>query len=301
MHRNYFLIFAIGVVLLVGFIFAGRFFPAPPPPRISVLTPATPTHNFGTLLVYQTAASPNLSWTSTSNANLNIDGANALGDQAHDPFRLGLVPAPYVLAAAGATTAYTVSFQPRQSGNFTGSTSPNVKNFNLGYATPTQLQGRAVHQRAVGDIVIYDGDLRNDAALDFGSVTVPGGTPTTRSFKLRNTGNATHTLNISWSGAGGTEFTKNAPAGAQIVLAPNQRITVSLRFAPTTVGNMVGTVTFSDAANPTGHLAATTLVGSGVSPGTAPADGSGNGTDGADGSGSDTPPVNEDGTDDDGG
>jgi len=146
-------------------------------------------------------------------------------------FGMSGLTAPMTIAA-GASTNFTVSFQPTATGAVTGniSISSNVSNSPLS----VPLTGTGVAATLTLSA--------NPASLAFGNVTV--GTTTTQNDQLTNTGNAP--VNITTVSASGTGF--SVTGGSNTILAPNQSVTVMVSFNPQAAGSASGTITVSSNA-----------------------------------------------------
>jgi len=101
------------------------------------------------------------------------------------------------------------------------------------------------------------------ASLDFGSVLV--GSAVSRTFVIANTGNASLTFATSLPPG---DFGLSCPGGCNATLLPFQAATITVWFAPTSVGIKTGTVMIvgDDPARP---VAQVTLTGVAIAPGIA--------------------------------
>jgi hypothetical protein len=92
--------------------------------------------------------------------------------------------------------------------------------------------------------------------VNFGNVTV--GTSTAQLVTLTDTGNAN--VNISSVSATGNGF--SASSGSNLILTPNQSVTVSVNFSPTAAGGVTGKLSIS--SNATNSPLQISLSGTGV-------------------------------------
>lgn len=95
-------------------------------------------------------------------------------------------------------------------------------------------------------------------SVDFGNVTV--GTSTAQLVTLTDTGNAN--VSISTVSATGSGF--SASGGWNVILTPNQSVTVSVNFSPTAAGGVTGNLSVS--SNASNSLLQVGLSGTGVAP-----------------------------------
>ncbi|HXJ17541.1 MAG TPA: choice-of-anchor D domain-containing protein [Candidatus Polarisedimenticolia bacterium] len=98
----------------------------------------------------------------------------------------------------------------------------------------------------------------SSTSINFGNVTV--GTSTAQLITLTDTGSANVT--ISSVSATGSGF--SASGASNVILTPNQSVTVSVNFSPTTAGGVTGQLSIS--SNATNSLLQVALSGTGVAP-----------------------------------
>ena len=96
----------------------------------------------------------------------------------------------------------------------------------------------------------------SDSSLNFGNVTV--GNSTAQLISLTNTGTAN--LLISKVSTSGSSFSTSA--GSNVVLTPNQSLTVSVNFIPAAPGNVAGSLVVS--SNAKDYLLQVPLTGTGT-------------------------------------
>ena len=193
-------------------------------PAIS-LTPSA--ISFGTLTV-KTSASQTVKLSNTGTAALSISQATLAGTG----FGVTGLSAP-VTVAAGTSMNFTVSFQPTTTGVVSGSISISSNAGNSPLSIPLNGTG-------VAAILTLSA---NPATLVFGNVTV--GTTATQNVQLTNTGNtAVDIATVSATGAG-----FSATGGSNTILAPNQSVTVTVRFNPQAAGSASGSLAVSSNAS----------------------------------------------------
>ncbi len=127
---------------------------------------------------------------------------------------------------------FTVSFQPTATGVASGSISISSNAGNSPLSIPLTGTG-------VAAILTLSA---NPASLVFGNVTVD--TTATQNDQLTNTGNtAVDIATVSATGAG-----FSATGGSNTILAPNQSVTVTVRFNPQAAGSASGSLAVSSNA-----------------------------------------------------
>ena len=203
------------------------------------ITPASA--NFGSV----TVGSPSTQTFQMSNSGtstLSISQVSATGSG----FSVGTLSLPISLTA-GQATSFNVQFSPVSAGAVTGSVTivSNAPNSPAAIA----LNGTGV---AATQILSF-----NPTTVGFGNVNT--GSSSTQSVTVTNTGNAN--VSISQIAAGGTGFTLSG-ASTPVTLTPNQILTFSVIFSPSSTGSFTGTVTVT--SNATGSPATITLSGTGV-------------------------------------
>jgi len=193
-------------------------------PAIS-LTPSA--ISFGTLTV-KTSASQTVKLSNTGTAALSISQATLAGNG----FGVTGLSAP-VTVAAGTSINFTVSFQPAATGVASGSFSISSNAGNSPLSIPLTGTG-------VAAILTLSA---NPASLVFGNVTVD--TTATQNVQLTNTGNTA--IDIATVSATGAGF--SATGGSNTILAPNQSVTVTVRFNPQAAGSASGSLAVSSNAS----------------------------------------------------
>ena len=196
----------------------------------------------------QVGSSTNLSetLTNTGGTSLTISAATASGTG----FSLSGLALPVTLTA-GQSTSFTVLFSPTGSGAASGSVSitSNGSNPNLSIS----LSGTGVTQGAMA---------ANPTSLAFGNVQV--GNSTNLSETLTNTGGST--VAISQTNLSGAGFSITGLNNFPINLTPNQSVTFTLTYTPTSAGAASGSLSVvSNASNSPLNLA---LSGTGTAAGT---------------------------------
>ena len=209
------------------------------------LTANPTTLAFGSV---QVGSSTNLSemLTNTGGTSLTISAATASGTG----FSLGGLALPVTLTA-GQSTSFTVLFSPTGSGAASGSVSitSNGSNPNLSIS----LSGTGVTQGAMA---------ANPTSLAFGNVQV--GNSANLSETLTNTGGST--VAISQANLSGAGFSITGLNNFPINLTPNQSVTFTLTYTPTSAGAASGSLSVvSNASNSPLNLA---LSGTGTAAGT---------------------------------
>ena len=184
-------------------------------PAISVTPSAV---SFGNLTV-KTSASQTVRLSNTGTADLTISQAGVSGTG----FSLSGLIAP-ITVAAGASTNFTVSFQPTTTGAASGSIAIMSNAGNSPLSTPLTGTG-------VAAILTLSA---SPASVAFGNVTV--GTTATQNDQLTNTGNAP--VNIATVSVTGTGF--SVTGGSNTTLAPNQSVAVTVSFNPQAAGSAPG-------------------------------------------------------------
>jgi len=196
----------------------------------------------------QVGNSTNLSetLTNTGGSSLTISAATASGTG----FSLSGLALPVTLTA-GQSTSFTVLFSPTGSGAASGSVSitSNGSNPNLSIS----LSGTGVTQGAMA---------ANPTSLAFGNVQV--GNSANLSETLTNTGGST--VAISQTNLSGAGFSITGLNNFPINLTPNQSVTFTLTYTPTSAGAASGSLSVvSNASNSPLNLA---LSGTGTAAGT---------------------------------
>ena len=157
----------------------------------------------------------------------------------------GLTP-PLSVPPGGSST-FTVSFTPASASSLSG----NLTLVNNTLNSPLVLALAGTGVSPVAQL------MATPSSLSFGSITI--GASGTQSVTLANTGNSSVSVSqISISGAG---FSANGSA-QPVTLAAGQSTSFSVTFAPTTTGNLSGSVTVT--SNATNSPLAISLSGSGA-------------------------------------
>jgi Abnormal spindle-like microcephaly-assoc'd, ASPM-SPD-2-Hydin len=127
----------------------------------------------------------------------------------------------------GAASTFNVQFGPQSAGSVTGSVSlvSNAPN------SPSTVSLSGTGIASVATISL------SATSLNFGSVTT--GTSAQQSVTITNTGNADVT--ISQINIGGTGYTLTG-GGSPVTLTPNQTMTITVHFSPTSAGTDSGSV-----------------------------------------------------------
>jgi hypothetical protein len=147
----------------------------------------------------------------------------------------------------GGSSAFTVSFTPASASSLSG----NLTLVNNALNSPLVLALAGTGVSPVAQL------MASPASLSFGSVTT--GASGTQSVTLTNTGNSSVSVSqISVSGAGFSATGFALP----VTLAAGQSTSFSVTFAPTTTGNLSGSVTVT--SNATNSPSAISLSGSGA-------------------------------------
>ncbi len=163
----------------------------------------------------------------------------------------------------GSTAAFSVTFAPTGTGNFSGSVSFSAN----AVQNRAQLKNRAQPAQATIVVLALNGAGVNAGTLSanptsvvFGSVQV--GSSSSKSETLTNTGGSSVTISqASVTGAGFSISGLTLPA----TLGANQSVAFTVKFAPTTGGAVSGNLAIvSDASNSPLNIA---LSGTGVAPG----------------------------------
>ena len=184
-------------------------------PAISVTPSAV---SFGNLTV-KTSASQTVKLSNPGTADLTISQAGVSGTG----FSLSGLIAPMTVAA-GASTNFTVSFQPTTTGAASGSIAIMSNAVNSPLSIPLTGTG-------VAAILTLSA---SPASVAFGDVTV--GTTATQNDQLTNTGNAP--VDIATVSVKGTGF--GVTGGSNTTLAPNQSVAVTVSFNPQAAGSASG-------------------------------------------------------------
>jgi Abnormal spindle-like microcephaly-assoc'd, ASPM-SPD-2-Hydin len=147
-------------------------------------------------------------------------------------FSMAGLAAP-VTVAAGASTSFTVTFQPAAAGAATGNITI-ASNASNSPSLSIPLSGTGV-----ATILTLS---PSPSSVAFGSVTVA--TTATQNVQLTNTGNAA--VDITTVSTTGTGF--SVSGGSNTILNPNQSVTVSVSFTPQTAAQLSGNLSVSSNA-----------------------------------------------------
>jgi hypothetical protein len=172
----------------------------------------------------QVGSSTNLSetLTNTGGSSLTISAAAASGTG----FSLSGLTLPLTLTA-GQSTSFTVTFSPLSSGAASGSVGITSTASDSNLSIP--LSGTGATQGTL---------TANPTSLAFGNVQV--GNTTSLSETLTNTGGST--VSISQANLSGASFSISGLNEFPINLTPNQSITFTATFAPTSTGALSGSL-----------------------------------------------------------
>jgi len=154
---------------------------------------------------------------------------------------------PPLSVPPGGSSAFTVSFTPASASSLSGNLTLVNNTLNSPLVVP--LVGTGVSP--VAQLTA------SPASLSFGSITT--GANGTQNVTLANTGNSS--VSVSQISISGTGFSVNGSA-QPVTLAAGQSTSFSVTFAPTTTGNLSGSVTVT--SNATNSPLAISLSGSGV-------------------------------------
>jgi hypothetical protein len=199
--------------------------------------------DFGTLSVGSTGSAI-LTISNTGNANLTVSVISLSGTE----FGVSGITTPTTISA-GQSVPVALSFHPTASGAVTGGltiTSNDPTN-----PTETVTLTGTGSTAAAGQLQV------STAALSFGSVST--GSSATQQITLTNIG--TGSLQITSLVVTGTGFTSNGVA-IPTTVDPSGRVTLNVVFAPTSTGNVTGSVLI--ASNGTNSPTSISLTGTGT-------------------------------------
>ncbi len=228
----------------------------------TVLEPAPATHDFGQVFVGQSASTPQVSWRNVSNQTHSVIGQFAL--PLGGPFALSRA-APFTafnLAPNATTPAVTFTFSPAAAGMASGQGTTQIDDVGV-RVQPLELQGTGVVLVNAGSLAILGGNVRPNQVLDFGSVVVPRGRPTSRAFELTNLGPQAMQVQVQFV-QNNQGFSVLRPA-VPINVPSRRMVRVELRFTPPALGDFADVVRFVDANNAANN-SAIAVVGKGVPP-----------------------------------
>lgn len=204
------------------------------------LTITPSSASFGDVTV-GSPSSQTIQLTNSGTGTLSITQVNVTGSG----FSTSSLTLPISLTA-GQSTTFNVQFSPAAAGAVTGSVS--VVSNAVGSPASIPLSGTGIAQTLVLSF--------SSTSLAFGTVNT--GNSSTLSETIKNTGNA----NVQMTGISesGTGFSLSG-ASTPVTLSPNQTMTFSVIFDPTSSGSATGTVTVT--SNATGSPTTITLSGTG--------------------------------------
>jgi hypothetical protein len=209
-------------------------------PQISVIPTSV---SFGNVTVGMTNTQM-LTISNPGTANLSVTQASLIGTG----FGFSGLTLPLSVPPGG-SSAFTVSFTPASASSLTGNLT--LVNNALNSPLVVALAGSGVSP--VAQLTA------SPALLSFGSITT--GTSATQTVTLANTGNSSVSISqISFNGSGFSATGFAVP----VTLAAGQSTSFSVAFAPTTTGNLSGSVTV--ASNAINSPLAISLSGSGAAP-----------------------------------
>jgi len=205
------------------------------------LTITPSSANFGNVTIGSPSTQP-IQLTNSGTATLTITGVTASGTG----FSTSSLSLPISLAA-GHSSSFNVQFSPASAGAASGSVTVASNAPNSPATIP--LSGTGVAQSLTLSF--------NPTSLSFGNVNT--GSSSTLPVTATNTGNGN--VQITQISENGTGFSLTN-AGTPVTLTPNQTMTFSVVFSPTTAATDSGTVTVASTA--TGSPATISLTGTGV-------------------------------------
>jgi hypothetical protein len=207
-------------------------------PQISVIPASI---GFGNVTVGVTNTQT-LTISNPGTANLSVTQASLVGTG----FGFSGLTVPLSVPPGG-TSAFSVSFTPASASSFSG----NLTLVNNTLNSPLVI---ALAGTGVSPITQL---TASPASLSFGSITT--GASGTQTVTLANTGNSS--ASVSQINISGTGFSA-AGVALPVTLAAGQSTSFSVTFAPTTTGNLSGSVTVT--SNATNSPLAISLSGSGA-------------------------------------
>ena len=210
-------------------------------PQISVIPS---TISFGNVAVGVTNTQT-LTIRNAGTATLNVSQASLAGTG----FTSSGLALPLSVPAGG-SSSFNVGFHPASAGTFSGSVTLISNTPNSPLVVPISGTG-------VASILQLSA---SPASLSFGSLTT--GTTATQSVTISNNGNAS--VSISQVSATGAGFSTSGIA-LPLSLAAGQSTSFSVKFAPTSTGNLPGSVTV--VSNATNSPLVVALSGTGAAPG----------------------------------
>ncbi|MGO9402181.1 MAG: choice-of-anchor D domain-containing protein, partial [Terriglobales bacterium] len=202
--------------------------------------------NFGSVPI---GSSKTLSDTISNNTSsaVTISSIQGLGSG----FQVTGITTPLSLAA-GQTASFNVQFQPTAAGDPTVTISfdgPNAQPYASLSASATAV--------TLGQL------SPSPSPVSFGNVSV--GSNQTSTVTLQNSGGTSLTItSATLSGAGFSMSNLAVP----LTLNPGTSTSVTITFAPTTVGSFSGGITFATTSNQTNSTVVLNLSGTGITPGT---------------------------------
>lgn len=198
---------------------------------------------FSNQMVSTTSASQGVTLTNTTGATLSLTSITASGD-------FGQTNNCASSLAINASCTITVTFTPATTGTRSGSIT--LVDNAAGGTQSVPLTGTGIAPAV----------SLSPASLSFGNQTV-GATSSASGITLSNTGTASLTISgVSLTGANGAEYSQTNTCGATVAAGASCSINVS--FTPAATGTRSASVSVSDNATGTPHLAS--LTGTGIAP-----------------------------------
>ncbi len=207
-------------------------------PRISLIPASV---NFGNVTVGVTNTQM-LAISNPGTANLSVTQASLVGTG----FSFSGLTLPLSVPPGG-SSAFTVSFTPASASSLSG----NLTLVNNALNSPLVVALAGTGVSPIAQLAA------SPSSLSFGSITA--GASGTQSVTLANTGNSS--VSVSQISISGTGFSASGFA-LPVTLAAGQSTSFSATFAPTTTGNLSGSVTVT--SNATNSPLAISLSGSGA-------------------------------------
>jgi centrosomal CEP192-like protein/ASPM-SPD-2-Hydin domain-containing protein len=235
-------------LLLVLFLTGSAFFAVPARAAINV---SPTTVYFGNVTVDTKSAAQSMVITNEGSHSREILGISSTASE----FVVSAPAMPMTLAAH-ASTSFHVMFLPVAVGNYTADIVVSMKNYNgETYSVSIPLHGTGKTVSTASTYLLS----RSASSLTFANTLV--GTSASQSVTLTNSG--TGALTISQATVSGTGFTLSGFSGS-VSLAAGQSLALTVNFAPTAVGSVIGSLTVvSNASNSPATIA---LSGTAVQP-----------------------------------
>jgi predicted alternative tryptophan synthase beta-subunit len=204
------------------------------------VTPGTTDDtDFGSLLV---SSSHDHVFTilNTGGTQLNLTGTPRVAIGGTNPGDFSVTAQPAAVVGSSGSTAFTIRFAPTALGVRTATVSiDNDDPDNDPYSFVIQGTGTPAPDINVqgNGVTIATGDVTPSATdyTDFGTVTVPPGTPITRTFTIQNVGTGPLSISgVTLTGAQASEFTVTTPPAGSVTAGGNT--TFQVKFDPYTPG-----------------------------------------------------------------